>query len=214
MGKENIDVVLSLDRFSIAHAARGAAKMSPPRELWTGRLHLRRWLATDRPPFARLNCDPRVVEFLPGTLSRGESDARADRIEAHFERHGFGRWAVEIPGITPFAGFIGLSIPCFEAPFTPCIEIGWRLDAEHWNRGYASEGARAALAFAFRWLSAEAVVSFTVPGNVRSRRVMEKIGMTRAASDDFDHPLLPEGHRLRRHVLYRLQRSKFAERVQ
>jgi RimJ/RimL family protein N-acetyltransferase len=184
--------------------------MDLPREVRTDRLRLRRWLAEDRVPFARLNADPRVVEFLQGALSREESDAMADRIEAHFQRHGFGLWAVEVPGVTPFAGFVGLSIPRFEAHFTPCVEVGWRLDAEHWNRGYATEGARAALAFGFGSLQLEEIVSFTVPGNVRSRRVMEKIGMTRSASDDFDHPILPEGHVLRRHVLYRLRRPRDA----
>ncbi len=184
--------------------------MNFPRELRTDRLFLRRWRSSDRAPFARLNGDARVVEFLPGPLSREESDALADRIEAHFEQHGFGLWAVEIPGVTPFAGFIGLSVPRFEAPFTPCIEIGWRLDAEHWNRGYATEGALGVLAFAFRSLRAEEVVSFTVPANIRSRRVMEKIGMTRSESDDFDHPLLGEGHPLRRHVLYRLHRPRLS----
>jgi RimJ/RimL family protein N-acetyltransferase len=158
-----------------------------------------------------LNADPRVVEFLRGALSREESDALADRIEAHFQRHGFGLWAVEIPTITQFAGFIGLAVPAFEAPFTPCVEIGWRLDAEHWNQGYATEGARAALEFGFRWLQLEEIVSFTVPHNVRSRRVMEKIGMTRSPGDDFDHPLLPEGHPLRRHVLYRLARPRVVQ---
>jgi RimJ/RimL family protein N-acetyltransferase len=183
-----------------------------PRDLSTDRLWLRRWLPDDRIPFAKLNSDPRVVEFLPGALSREESDAVADRIEAHFQRHGFGLWAVEIPGVTQFAGFIGLSIPRFEAPFTPCIEIGWRLDAEYWNHGYATEGARAALAFGFGSLELEEIVSFTVPGNVRSRRVMEKLGMTHSASDDFDHPVLPEGHPLRRHVLYRLRRPQVTQR--
>jgi RimJ/RimL family protein N-acetyltransferase len=115
---------------------------------------------------------------------------------------------VEIPGITRFAGFIGLAIPRFEAHFTPCIEIGWRLDAEHWNRGYATEGARAALEFGFVSLQVDEIVSFTATGNLRSRRVMEKIGMTRSPSDDFDHPALPEGHPLRRHVLYRLARPQ------
>jgi RimJ/RimL family protein N-acetyltransferase len=176
-----------------------------PRQLRTDRLWLRRWVAEDRVPFARLNADPRVVEFLPGPLSREASDAVADRIEAHFRQHGFGLWAVEVPGVTRFAGFIGLSVPRFEAVFTPCVEIGWRLDAEHWNRGYATEGARAALAFGFGALRLAEVVSFTVPENVRSRRVMEKLGMTHSPSDDFEHPLLPEGHRLRRHVLYRLR---------
>jgi RimJ/RimL family protein N-acetyltransferase len=184
--------------------------MNLPRELRTDRLWLRRWLPDDRLPFARLNADPRVVAFLPGTLSREESDAMVDRIEAHFQKHGFGLWAVEIPSITRFAGFVGLSIPHFDAPFTPCIEMGWRLDAEHWNHGYATEGARAALAFAFLSLQVDEIVSFTVPGNVHSRRVMEKIGMTHSASDDFDHPGLPEGHPLRRHVLYRLAHPKFA----
>ena len=180
--------------------------MTTPYELRTDRLLLRRWLPEDRTPFARLNADARVVEFLPGPLSREESDAWADRIEAHFQEHGFGLWAVEIPGVTPFAGFIGLSIPRFEAHFMPCVEIGWRLDADHWNRGYATEGARAALGFGFETLQLEEIVSFTVPANVRSRRVMEKISMRHSASDDFDHPLLPDGHPLRRHVLYRLHR--------
>jgi len=148
------------------------------------------------------------MEFFPGPLSQQESDAVADRIEAHFELRGFGMWAVEIPGVVPFAGFIGLSIPRFEAHFTPCIEVGWRLDAAHWNRGFATEGARAALEFGFRWLQVEEIVSFTVPLNVRSRRVMEKLGMTRSPEDDFDHPLLAEGHPLRRHVLYRLKRPE------
>jgi RimJ/RimL family protein N-acetyltransferase len=182
--------------------------MNLPQELRTERLYLRRWRASDHPPFAELNCDPQMVEFLPGPLSRQESDALVDRIETHFKQHGFGQWAVEIPGVTPFAGFIGLSIPRFEAPFTPCIEVGWRLDATHWNRGYATEGARAALVFGFRWLQAKEIVSFTVPLNVRSRRVMEKLGMTYSASDDFDHPLLAEGHPLRRHVLYRLRQPQ------
>jgi RimJ/RimL family protein N-acetyltransferase len=175
-----------------------------PRELRTDRLWLRRWTLDDREPFAKLNADPRVVEFFTGALSREESDELVNRIEAHFHEHGFGLWAVQIPGIARFAGFIGLSIPRFEAAFTPCIEIGWRLGAEHWGRGYATEGARAALVFGFNSLQAAEIVSFTVPENTRSRRVMEKIGMTHSPSDDFAHPLLPEGHRLRRHVLYRV----------
>ena len=177
--------------------------MDLSRQLRTARLLLRRWRPEDREPFARLNADPRVVEFLPKALTREESDAVADRIAAHFQQHGFAQWAVEIPGITPFAGFIGLSIPRFEAHFTPCVEIGWRLDADHWNRGYATEGARAALEFGFRELGLQEIVSFTVPANVRSRRVMEKLGMTHSPSDDFYQPALPEGHPLRRHVLYR-----------
>ncbi len=178
-----------------------------PHELRTDRLRLRRWLPADRAPFARLNADARVAEHLPETLSREESDAFAARIEDHFDRYGFGLWAVEIRDAAPFAGFIGLSVPRFEARFTPCVEIGWRLGAEHWGRGYASEGARAALEFGFGALGLEEIVSFTVPANARSRRVMERIGMTHDPADDFDHPLLTLGHPLRRHVLYRIARS-------
>jgi RimJ/RimL family protein N-acetyltransferase len=155
-----------------------------------------------------MNADPRVVEFLTGALSREQSGALVDRIEAHFERHGFGLWAVEIAGIARFAGFIGLCFPPFEASFTPCVEVAWRLDPEHWNRGYATEGARAALEFGFASLELDEIVSFTVPGNRRSRRVMEKLGMTHSPRDDFDHPALPERHPLRRHVLYRTARPE------
>src|SRR5262249_27810186 len=150
---------------------------------------------------------PRVMEFFPAPLSREESDAQVDRIEAHFDRHGFAQWAVEIPGVAPFAGFIGLSIPRFEAHFTPCVEIGWRLAAPHWGRGFATEGARAALAFGFKTLGLAEIVSFTAVVNLRSRRVMEKLGMTHQPGDDFDHPVLPEGHWLRRHALYRIART-------
>lgn len=180
--------------------------MSQPRELRTDRLRLRRWLPADQAAFASMNADPRVVEHLPAALSRGESDALAARIEAHFDQHGFGLWAVEIPDVTPFAGFVGLSVPRFETRFTPCVEIGWRFAAQHWGCGYATEGARAALAFGVEELQLDQIVSFTVPGNVRSRRVMERIGMTHEPADDFDHPALPEGHPLRRHVLYRIAR--------
>jgi RimJ/RimL family protein N-acetyltransferase len=181
------------------------------RELRTDRLRLRRWLPTDRAPFAALNADPRVMEHFPAALSREESDTLVAGIEAHFEQYGFGVWAVEIPSFTSFAGFIGLSIPRFEAHFTPCVEIGWRLAAEHWGRGYATEGALAALTFGFQTLGLGEIVSFTVPGNLRSRRVMERIGMVRNPADDFDHPALPEGHRFRRHVLYRMARPSWGQ---
>jgi RimJ/RimL family protein N-acetyltransferase len=151
-----------------------------------------------------LNADPRVAEFLMGALSREESDGIADRIAAHFERHGFGLWAVEVPGVAPFIGFLGLGVPRFEAAFTPCVEIGWRLAAPFWNQGYATEGAAGVLQYSFNELGLNEIVSFTVPDNLRSRRVMEKIGMTRNPAEDFDHPMLAEGHPLRRHVLYRV----------
>jgi RimJ/RimL family protein N-acetyltransferase len=122
-------------------------------------------------------------------------------------------WAVEIPGITRFAGFIGLSIPGFEAHFMPSVEIGWRLGAEYRGFGYATEGVEAALEFGFKSLGLHEIVSFTVPGNARSRRVMERIGMSRDERDDFEHPGLPEGHPLRRHVLYRLRADVYTTRV-
>ena len=173
-------------------------------EISTARLRLRRWRPADREPFAALNADPRVMEFMAARLTREESDRLFDRIEAHFRDHGFGLWAVEVPGVAPFAGFVGLSVPRFQAPFTPCVEVGWRLAAGHWGRGYATEGARAAVGFGFGPLGLKEIVSFTVPANVRSIRVMERLGMTHDPADDFDHPLLPAGHPLRRHVLRRL----------
>ena len=177
-----------------------------PPELRTDRLRLRRWLPTDLTPFAALNADRRVMEHFPAALSREESDALAARIEAHFDQYGFGPWAVEIPGLAPFAGFVGLSVPRFEAHFTPCVEIRWRLAAQYWGRGYATEGARVVSAFAFQTMGLGDIVSFTVPANLRSRRVMERIGMVHNPADDFDHPGLPEKHPLRRHVLYRMPR--------
>jgi RimJ/RimL family protein N-acetyltransferase len=174
-------------------------------ELSTDRLRLRRWRPEDLAPFAALNADPRVMEFFPSALSTRESDTVAARIEADISEHGWGLWAVEIPAVTSFAGYIGLAEPHFETPFTPCVEIGWRLAHEHWGYGYATEGARAALSFGFERLKLEEIVSFTVPANSRSRRVMERLGMTSNPADDFDHPGLPAGHTLRRHVLYRIQ---------
>jgi RimJ/RimL family protein N-acetyltransferase len=172
-------------------------------ELQTSRLRLRRWRVDDREPFAAMNADPKVMKYFRARLTPGESDSFVTRIEEHFSQNGFGVWAVEIPNVTPFAGYIGLWVPRFQAPFTPCVEIAWRLAAEYWNRGYATEGAQAALTFGFEVLGLDEIVSFTVPSNLPSRRVMEKIGMTRNPADDFDHPELPEEHALRRHVLYR-----------
>jgi len=179
-------------------------------ELRTERLRLRGWRDADRAPFAALNADPRVVEYLSAPLSAAASDALAARIVAHFAEHGFGPWAVEIPDVAPFAGFVGLAVPRFGAHFMPCVEIAWRLAAEHWGRGYATEGARAALDFGFAGLGLPEIVSFTVPANLRSRHVMEKLGMNHDVNGAFDHPELPAGHPLRRHVLYRLHRSAYA----
>jgi ribosomal-protein-alanine N-acetyltransferase len=175
-------------------------------ELATSRLLLRRWRNSDRGPFARINADPHVMEYFPAALTREESDTLVDRIEAHFTQHGFGVWATELSATGEFIGFIGLNVPSFEAHFTPCVEIGWRLAAGQWGRGLASEGAHAVLDQAFHALRLPEIVSFTTTANLRSRRVMEKLGMTHDPVDDFDHPWLSEGHPLRRHVLYRLRR--------
>ena len=171
--------------------------------LLTERLELRRWRPADRAPFARLNGDPRVMEYFPALLTPAESNRMVELIEAHFNRHGFGMWAAELRSTGEFTGFIGLNIPTFDAPFTPCVEIGWRLDPEFWGKGIATEGARAVLDHAFSVLALPEIVAFTVPANRRSRRVMEKLAMTHDPAGDFDHPRLPEGHPLRRHVLYR-----------
>lgn len=167
----------------------------------TPRLILRRWKVADREPFYGINSDPRVMEFFPACLTREESDAVIDRIEEIFDTHGFGFFAAELRATGQLAGFIGLSVPAFEAYFTPCVEIGWRLGAAHWNQGLATEGAAAALQWGFDQLRISEIVAFAVRENRSSRRVMEKIGMS--YDGEFDHPRLPEGHRLRRHVLYR-----------
>jgi RimJ/RimL family protein N-acetyltransferase len=170
----------------------------------TERLILRRWRESDREPFAHMNADPRVAEFFSRPLSVAESDMLVDEIEAHFEKHGFGPGAVELIEDHSFIGFIGLNVATFPAHFTPCVEIAWRLSAAHWGRGLATEGAREMVRQAFDTLHLKELVAFTVPANVRSRRVMEKLGMTNNVADDFDHPELPAGHPLRRHVLYRV----------
>jgi len=172
--------------------------------LETERLILRDWRESDADPFAGMNSDASVMEFFPAPLSRQESDLSLERIKAHFHNHGFGLFAAELRRNPGFIGFIGLSVPDFRTHFTPCLEIGWRLAAEHWNQGLATEGARRVAQYAFENLCARELVSFTVPANLRSRRVMEKLGMTYDPADDFEHPKLPEGHPLRRHVLYRL----------
>jgi len=176
-------------------------------EVRTARLLLRPWQDDDLEPFAALNADARVMEHMPAPMSRADSDLLAKRIRDHWAERGFGLWAVEVPGVARFAGFVGLMVPSFDAHFTPCVEVGWRLAAGHWGKGYATEGARAALAHGFEVLGLEEIVSMTVLANVRSWHVMERLGMVRDAAGDFDHPRLPEGHRLRRHILYRLRRA-------
>lgn len=180
---------------------------SQPISLATERLWLRPWQPADLPQFAALNADPRVMAHFPRVLTAEESDRQAASILVHLQKHGFGFWAVEAIGVADFVGFVGISIPSFEAHFTPCVEVGWRLAFEHWGHGYATEAARAAVDFAFGRLGLEQIVAFTVPPNWRSIRVMQRLGMTHSTDDDFDHPRLPPGHPLRRHVLYRLRAS-------
>ncbi len=176
----------------------------------TDRLLLRDWNDGDLDAFAAMSADPVVMEHYPSVLSREESDATVGRARRHLAERGFGVWAVELPGQAPFIGYVGLVVPRFEAHFTPCVEVGWRLAYAYWNRGYATEGARAALRAGFEELGLEEIVAMTVPANVRSRRVMDKLGMMRDPDGDFDHPRLDEGSPLRRHVLYRLTKRTWA----
>jgi RimJ/RimL family protein N-acetyltransferase len=177
-----------------------------PLELRTDRLRLHRWTDADRVAFAALNADPVVMEHFPSTLTLEQSNAVVDRAEAAFEKQGLGLWAVEVTESSLFAGYIGLWQATFEAHFTPAIEIGWRFAKEFWGNGYATEGARVVLADGFERLGVDEIVSFTATVNERSWRVMERIGMTHDPADDFDHPTLEPGHRLERHVLYRINR--------
>lgn len=183
-----------------------ASHAIPVMPLRTNRLVLRRWRDSDRDPFAAMNADPAVMQYFPAPLSPVESDTMIERIEAHFDMRGFGLWALELAETGEFIGFTGLSTPRFAAHFMPAVEIGWRLARAAWGQGYASEAARRALTFGFEDGNLSEIVSFTAIGNLRSQAVMARIGMTRDPSDDFDHPLVPDGP-LRRHVLYRLQRS-------
>jgi len=178
--------------------------VSMPSALRTARLVLRRWRDSDCEPYAALNADPLVTERLAGPLTRDESDAMIDKIEDSFEERGFGLWAVEVVDGPGFIGFVGLNVPSFEAEFTPCVEVGWRLAREAWRRGYATEAARRAIADGFTRVGLDEIVSFTTPRHAKSRAVMERLGMTHDPAGYFGHPNLPEGHRLHEHVLYRL----------
>jgi 3-dehydroquinate dehydratase/shikimate dehydrogenase len=176
--------------------------------LRTERLLLRPRRLGDRGIFAALNADARVMEWFPATLTRDESNALADRIEQRMDQQGWGWWAVEVPAVADFIGFIGLS-PADDTLGYPSVEVGWRLAASFWGRGYAPEGALAAVGFGFQQLALDEIVSFTSVGNRRSRRVMEKLGMAHRSEDDFDHPRIPQTSPLCRHVLYRLTSLAF-----
>jgi len=176
----------------------------------TPRLLLRRWSESDRAPFAEICADPQVMEFFPATLTSEQSDDFIRRVQRHFDEHGCGFWAIESVEKGPLLGFVGLEHVRFSAHFTPAMEIGWRLARSAWGKGYASEAAQAALRYAFEALERPEVVSFTATANTRSRAVMERLGMKRKPEQDFDHPALPAGHPLARHVLYRLAAKDWA----
>jgi len=173
--------------------------------LETSRLLLREWVDTDREPFAEMNGDPEVMQFFPKPLSHEESDRFIIKSNQILSEKKFGLWAVEVKDSKEFIGFIGLAAPAFEAHFTPCIEIGWRLKKQAWGKGFATEGAVTVLQYGFQDLKLSEIVSFTSALNRPSIKVMERIGMTRKEHEDFDHPRIEHGHRLQRHVLYRIK---------
>ncbi len=177
-------------------------------EFETERLRLRQWLPADREPFAALNADPKVMEFFPATLDYAASNTLADRCEAFIAERGWGPWAAEITRSNQFIGFVGLHVPAPELPFSPCVEIAWRLAFHHWGKGFASEAARGALRVGFELLSLPEIVSFTTVHNLRSRAVMERLGM-HETKDVFEHPHVPAGNPLRLHCLYRLSREQW-----
>lgn len=179
--------------------------------LETERLLLRTWKTKDRVPFAVINSDPDVMEHFPAPMTAEESDQFVRRIDRHFAQHGFGLWAVEIKWARRLIGFCGLAVPTFETHFTPAVEIGWRLAKDSWGTGYATEAATAVLEFGFEEAGIDPILSWTLPVNERSTRVMERIGMKRAPELDFDHPRFMHDDRLRRHVVYRMTRAEWLE---
>lgn len=177
--------------------------------LQTNRLILRPFEERDIDSMTLINQDPKVCEFLPGIGTRSTTESNIKKFIKHYHDHGFSLYAVELKSTGEMIGWCGLMIPAFEAHFMPAFEIGWRLSSSHWDKGYATEAAKAVLQYAFEELKLEEVVSFTVPDNIRSRRVMEKIGLHHNDSDDFDHPKLEKTHPLCRHVLYGITKNEF-----
>ena len=185
--------------------------MEQIKELESARLHLRPWRDTDLPEFAAMCADPQVMRYFPAPLSRLESAALIGRVRGHFAEYGYGVWALERKDTGAFIGFTGLGVVGFNAPFTPAIEIGWRLARDHWGLGYASEAAWTALRCGFDRLGLEEVVSFTAQSNLSSEKVMQAIGMHHDPADDFEHPKLPADHPLRHHILYRISREQWLQ---
>jgi RimJ/RimL family protein N-acetyltransferase len=178
-----------------------------PLELHTARCVLRQWQEPDLAPWADMNADAEVRRHFASVLSAADAYAEAGRCRAAIAQRGWGMWALELPGVLPFAGFVGLNVPHYDAPWIPAVEIGWRLSRAAWGRGYATEAAQAALRFGFERLGLDEVVAICVPDNAPSRRVMDRIGLVRDEAGDFDHPRIEPGHRLRRHLLYRARRT-------
>ena len=164
---------------------------------------LRQWRDSDLEPYAAMNADPEVMRYFPGLLTRAETAASLQRLHRAIDERGWGTWAVDVDG--EFAGFTGLNVPTFAAPFMPCVEIGWRFRRKYWGRSLAYRAARAVLARGFESLKLAEIVSFTATTNLRSRRLMERLGFEHDPDGDFDHPSIREGHELRRHVLYRIR---------
>lgn len=177
-------------------------------EIETERLILRQWHDEDKPLFAKMNADPDVMKYFPAVLTVEESNVLAEKIETLIAKNGWGFWAVEIISTGEFIGFVGLNQPTYEVPVSSCVEIGWRLAKEYWGNGYATEAANACLDFAFQNLVLEDVYSFTAVSNKRSRAVMERLHMTNTETN-FEHPLVPENHPLREHVLYKIDLSSW-----
>lgn len=175
-------------------------------EFTTDRLRLRQWCKEDYEPFAFLNADPKVMEYFPSLLDRAASDATANLCQSHIDDQGWGFWAVETLDSHEFIGFVGLNTPAYELPFSPCVEIGWRLAYQHWRKGFATEAAKAALRVGFEQLELPEIVSFTAVVNQRSRAVMERLQM-QEAQYTFEHPQVPVGSKLREHCLYRLSQE-------
>jgi RimJ/RimL family protein N-acetyltransferase len=178
-----------------------------PIELHTRRCVLRQWKDGDLAPWCAMNADIDVRRWFPSVASEEQARGEAARCRDAIAQRGWGMWALEVPGTFPFAGFVGLNAPHYEAPWVPAVEIGWRLTRAAWGRGLATEAARAALGFGFLELGLHEIVAITVPDNEASQRVMTRLGMTRDADGDFDHPRVEPGHPMRRHVLHRLDRD-------
>ena len=177
-------------------------------ELQTSRLKLRQWKDSDLIAFAKLNADPEVMQFYPNKLEKDESDNMALKLKDLIAKRGWGFWAIEEIETKKFIGFVGLHEPTYDLPVTPCVEIGWRLAKEYWGNGYATEASNISLDFAFNKLNLDKVYSFTSGENIKSRAVMERIGMVNI-NKNFEHPIIPKGHALREHVLYQITQNEW-----